>query len=179
MTTTNDGQDLWSTFALSLRAEFTQKLRNYRPNLGRSTGVLPGRNLPTTGNTGSGYTPTDHASSHQHGGGDEIATATPGADDIPKAEASGKLNDGWLSSAIARVADLASYLLLSDVTTTPTASKVPRANADGVLAPGWTLIKQSVDTGETVTIPAGYAHTVPKKFKNAGKVRVAGLFRVG
>ena len=45
-------------------------------------------------------TPTSHASSHQDGGSDEVATATPGAAAIPKADGSGKL-DSWVSDAAA------------------------------------------------------------------------------
>lgn len=37
-----------------------------------------------------------HASQHQHGGADEIATATPGANAIPKAGAGGTLASGWI-----------------------------------------------------------------------------------
>ena len=37
-----------------------------------------------------------HAASHQHGGTDEVATATPGDNDIPKAGPTGTLADGWL-----------------------------------------------------------------------------------
>jgi hypothetical protein len=40
--------------------------------------------------------PTSHASSHQHGGADEVATATPGANAIPKADGSGSL-DAWVT----------------------------------------------------------------------------------
>lgn len=40
--------------------------------------------------------PTAHATSHQHGGSDEIATATPTGDAIPKANASGDLNN-WIT----------------------------------------------------------------------------------
>lgn len=43
--------------------------------------------------------PTSHASSHQHGGGDQIATATPGANAIPKAGGSNTLDPGWLPAA--------------------------------------------------------------------------------
>ena len=39
-----------------------------------------------------------HSTEHQHGGGDEIATATPAANAIPKADASSKL-DTWISNA--------------------------------------------------------------------------------
>lgn len=41
-----------------------------------------------------------HASEHQHGGADEIATATAGANAIPKAGAGGTLADGWLSANV-------------------------------------------------------------------------------
>ena len=41
-------------------------------------------------------TPTAHATSHKHGGTDEIATATPAANAIPKADAAGLL-DGWIT----------------------------------------------------------------------------------
>lgn len=41
-------------------------------------------------------TPTAHAASHQHGGSDEVATATPGANAIPKADGSGTL-DSWVT----------------------------------------------------------------------------------
>jgi hypothetical protein len=41
--------------------------------------------------------PESHASSHQDGGSDEIATTTPGANAIPKATVSGTLEDGLVS----------------------------------------------------------------------------------
>lgn len=37
-----------------------------------------------------------HASSHKHGGLDEVATATPAANAIPKAGAGGMLAVGWI-----------------------------------------------------------------------------------
>ena len=40
-------------------------------------------------------TPTAHATSHQHGGSDEIGTATAAANGIPKATSAGKLDSGW------------------------------------------------------------------------------------
>ena len=49
---------------------------------------------------GSVFASLTHASSHQHGGADEIATATPAANAIPKADGSGKL-DSWISDASA------------------------------------------------------------------------------
>jgi hypothetical protein len=44
-------------------------------------------------------TPSTHASTHQDGGSDEVATATPGANDIPKAGGTGTLAAGWLPQA--------------------------------------------------------------------------------
>jgi hypothetical protein len=41
-------------------------------------------------------TPGAHAATHQHGGGDEVATVTPTANAIPKAKADGTLDSGWL-----------------------------------------------------------------------------------
>lgn len=48
------------------------------------------KNLLSTG------LPANHASTHQNGGADEVATATPGANAIPKAGAGAKLGIGWL-----------------------------------------------------------------------------------
>ena len=47
-----------------------------------------------------------HAAQHKNGGGDEVGTSTPGANAIPKASASGKL-DSWVSTATALVAGIA------------------------------------------------------------------------
>lgn len=43
--------------------------------------------------------PPAHATSHQDGGADEVATATPAADAIPKAGAGSTLADGWISES--------------------------------------------------------------------------------
>lgn len=43
-------------------------------------------------------TPTSHASTHQHGGGDEVAVAAAAANAIPKALGSGVLADAWIST---------------------------------------------------------------------------------
>lgn len=42
------------------------------------------------------YAALDHATRHQHGGADEVATSTPGANAIPKAGAGGTLAAGWV-----------------------------------------------------------------------------------
>lgn len=44
-------------------------------------------------------TPTAHASAHQDGGADEVATATPGANVIPKAGAGSTLADGFIAES--------------------------------------------------------------------------------
>lgn len=46
----------------------------------------------------STFAPSAHASNHQHGGSDEVATATPANNAIPKANGSGKLADGWINA---------------------------------------------------------------------------------
>lgn len=43
------------------------------------------------------YAPASHASQHQHGGADEVGTATPTANAIPKADANAKL-DPWVTA---------------------------------------------------------------------------------
>ncbi len=50
-----------------------------------------------TGLLATPQTPVAHAPTHKHGGSDEVATATPGANQIVKALASGLIADGWLS----------------------------------------------------------------------------------
>lgn len=47
-------------------------------------------------NEPSTFAPSAHAASHMHGGADEVATATPGNNAIPKANGVGKLALGWL-----------------------------------------------------------------------------------
>lgn len=57
-------------------------------------------------NTTSGSAPALHASTHQHGGTDEVATATPAANAIPKAGADNRLANGWLDATLASLAAL-------------------------------------------------------------------------
>lgn len=54
--------------------------------------------LDTSGNFKGTAAIAVHATSHKHGGTDEVATATPAANAIPKADGGGKL-DAWVSSA--------------------------------------------------------------------------------
>ena len=46
----------------------------------------------SSGGVGGGV----HAEQHMHGGLDEVSTSTPAANAIPKADAAGKLSEGWL-----------------------------------------------------------------------------------
>lgn len=60
-----------------------------------------------TGATASGGgAPALHASTHQHGGADEVATATPGANAIVKAAGTGKIANGWLDATLESLAAL-------------------------------------------------------------------------
>ncbi|MBI4443516.1 MAG: hypothetical protein HY649_09110 [Acidobacteria bacterium] len=69
-----------------------------------------GGNLTLNQNAGTDVTADleeeTHASEHQNGGNDEVATATPGANAIPKAEAGGTLADGWLPAGITRDSEI-------------------------------------------------------------------------
>jgi len=69
--------------------------------------TVSGGNLTLNQNAGTDVTADleeeQHASEHQHGGSDEIATATPGANAIPKAGADGTLADGWLSNTVTKL----------------------------------------------------------------------------
>jgi hypothetical protein len=46
-------------------------------------------------------TPAAHAASHQHGGSDAVATSTPAANAIPKADATGRFTTGWQTIVVA------------------------------------------------------------------------------
>ncbi|HVW10894.1 MAG TPA: hypothetical protein VHC90_20045 [Bryobacteraceae bacterium] len=64
----------------------------------QSSPFSPLPTLPWTFLTGvpSTFAPSAHASTHQYGGSDPVATATPGANAIPQADGTGKLNSGWI-----------------------------------------------------------------------------------
>lgn len=55
-----------------------------------------------------GIVPGPHASSHQHGGGDEVATSTPAADAIVKALGTGKIDNNWLDVELVALAGVTS-----------------------------------------------------------------------
>ncbi len=79
------------------------------PTAGQKAALAGSSGTPGAGNTyvtdadsrnTNARTPTAHATSHQNGGSDEIATATPAANAIPKATSSGKLTAGWVPDMI-------------------------------------------------------------------------------
>lgn len=123
---------------------------------------------------GDPRTPTSHAASHQHGGADEVATATPSANAIPKADASGQLSDGWIPVGVLRnvVEDLSPQLggpldaqdADIDNVKTLTFAEVDNGNQGGTWTLDWTMgQKQKVTlTGDvtalTLTAPLGAAN---------------------
>lgn len=63
-------------------------------------GVTLGGVTPSNLGGVGGGAPSAHASTHKHGGTDEVGTATPAANAIPKADSNGKL-DSWITSGAA------------------------------------------------------------------------------
>ena len=92
--------------------------------VGTSTGTVAAGDDPRLSDA---RTPTAHAASHQNGGSDEIATATPAPNAIPKAGAGGTLGSGWLPTIPRSLGGLNSTTpgtgLLRDGTT-PSASEL-------------------------------------------------------
>ncbi|NRA04278.1 MAG: hypothetical protein HRU00_16945 [Myxococcales bacterium] len=80
-------------------------------------------------------TPTAHAASHQDGGSDEVATATPAAAAIPKADVSGTL-DSWISAASETVAGIMETATAAEVDTGTDAGRAvsPSSLAGSTLA---------------------------------------------
>ena len=70
--------------------------------------TLTGDTVGVTQNAGTDVTADleeeTHAAEHQHGGADEVATATPAANAIPKAGAGGTLANAWTTATSSNVA---------------------------------------------------------------------------
>lgn len=108
-------------------------------------------------------TPTAHASTHQHGGADEVATATPAANAIPKAGAGSKLDGGWLpygstgSTACegndARLSDARTPTAHASSHVTGGADKIRDATAslDGLMTAAYAAKLDGIETGADVT----------------------------
>ena len=103
-----------------------------------------------------------HAAEHKHGGNDEVASATPGPNEIPKADATGKLSAGWFSTGIGTdiSADLEEETHAAEhkhggndevASATPGPNAIPKADATGRLANGW--LPQSATLTTTNHIP--------------------------
>lgn len=105
-------------------------------------------------------TPTAHAASHQDGGSDEIATATPTPNAIPKADASGKLN-AWVD---APNSDIAAGIHAADEKTTPVDADeigmVDTADSNVLKKLTWTNIKATLKAYfDTLYAALSHTHT--------------------
>ena len=100
-----------------------------------------GGNAIVSALTVNGVTVESHASRHKNGGADEIATATPSASEIPKADTFGKL-DGWISDASTTVKGL------TRLSSSPASASIPIA-----VGVNDTRFLTSI-TGVTNTIPS-------------------------
>jgi len=98
-------------------------------------------------------TPSAHAASHQNTGGDEVSTATPAANAIPKATAAGKL-DGWISDAAAAVKGLVTLAgQLGGTAASPTVVGLT-ADAQAYTFTAWTDGQYLKRDGTTITSAA-------------------------
>lgn len=114
-------------------------------------------------------TPTAHATSHKHGGSDEIATATAASNAIPKAGAGGTLAVNWLptgtSSATVCIGNDARLL-----------AQNPSESSTGcVLVSSGTTIKSIGPAGRWWNCGAAPSSTA----NSTSSVTVVGAFRVG
>jgi len=101
------------------------------------------------------HDPKAHAPSHKHGGGDEVATATPGANAIPKAGVGGKLAAGWVQEILA----------YADLTDDPVgdheAAADPQAASEALVAEALRIHQENTDADRRLGqhgaqfIPAG------------------------
>lgn len=64
------------------------------------------------------YGVSPHATTHVHGGSDEVGTATPAPNAIPKADAGGLL-DGWVTSAQGQIDAATEQTILEDTNAVP------------------------------------------------------------
>lgn len=81
------------------------------------------------------FPPSGHGSSHQNGGSDEVSTATPGANLIPKAGSNGKLAPGWTAYDRVVIVDSAGK---GDFTTLSAAITFINTQIPSILSP-WTV----------------------------------------
>lgn len=91
-------------------------------------------------------TPIAHAASHQHGGSDEIATATSSANAIPKANVSGDLADEWISE--------------TSVTQHEAALTITESQILDLHSPGKVIQTKTVELGTDETVGVGAFSTL-------------------
>lgn len=145
-------------------------------NVGTTTGtVAAGDDTRMT----NARAPTAHAASHQNGGSDEVATATPGANAIPKAGAGGTLAAGWIPTlnqsttgnaatattitgalALANTPLTVRGDLLVATTAAPTLGKLAKGTQyqtlqGGATDPGYDAVHLDQATAVTGILPAG------------------------
>ncbi len=94
--------------------------------------------------------PTTHASTHQNGGSDEIATATAGANAIPKAGSGGTLAVGWIPDLSA------TYLALHS--TADLAAGLSAQYTDWNASSGGASIKNKPTLGDAAAQNVGHDH---------------------
>ena len=110
-------------------------------------------------------TPTAHASTHMHGGGDQVATATATANAIPKAGVGGQLDVGWLPTDLTDAGDSTLHFHATDrARANHTGTQLSSTISDlqefiddrmtGLLVPGDGMIFTYNDAANTLRIDA-------------------------
>lgn len=134
-----------------------------------------GRVTALSSTTIASVAPSAHASSHQNGGSDEIATATAAANAIPKAGAGGKLAAGWLQEVLA-LADL------TDVTGTTGSGTVAVLQTSPTFitpvlgaATGTSLAVTGALSTSSASTPMGYATGAGSTVTQTGVAKTGGV----
>jgi hypothetical protein len=106
----------------------------------------------------SSFAPAPHASTHQYGGSDPVATVTPGANAIPQAGSGGTLAAGWIPSALGSTTSVngtpipASAALLTTGTAVQS-SQMPALSGDCTSAAGSTVLTCARSSATSRTYP--------------------------
>lgn len=139
--------------------------------------TMPDQDVDLTPNSGT-FAAASHASRHQHGGADEIATATAGANAIPKAGAGGTLATAWLPGALPSLSAYNTNGLLTQTAantftgrTISGGTGVSVTNGDGVSGNPSIAIGQSVATTATpefLRIGVGVPSLTQRAFQTGG-----------
>lgn len=141
----------------------------------RALGVGASTSVPTRADADARYAALAHATQHQHGGSDQIATATAAANAIPKANGSGILANEWLATS--GTPSSSTYLRGDRVWATP-------SGGGGGGGGGLVYANTDVPGGNTVASTAAEtaftsSYTIPAGTLGAGDVvvvRLTGLY---